>query len=576
VIASVWAPSAERVAIVADGVERALARSTSVDGWWIDDRPLAVGTRYGFRLDGDEQILPDPRGRSLPDGVHGISEVVDAAPLPPHGWSGRSLDGSVLYELHIGTFTPEGTLDSAVARLDHLVGLGIDFVELLPVNAFNGDHNWGYDGVAWFAVQHSYGGPAAYRRFVTACHERGLAVIQDVVYNHLGPSGNVLPRFGPYQRSDARNAWGDTIDLTQPEVRRYILDNARMWLEEYGVDGLRLDAVHALVDPSPVHLLQELADQTDALAAELGRPLTLIAESDLNDPTMIEPRPAGYGLTAQWSDDYHHAVHVALTGETGGYYADFASLGALAKAATGGFFHDGTYSSFRERRHGRPIPADVPTSRLVTFAQDHDQIGNRATGDRLSAMLSPDRLRVAAVLTVCSPFTPMLFMGEEWGASTPWQFFTSHPEPELGEATARGRIEEFARMGWDPDAVPDPQDPDTFLRSKLDWGEVDRSPHRELLELYRDLIALRHREPELADTRFAILTAEWHDQAGWFVLRQDDLDILVNLGREPWTSSGGGELLIATSAAIATSDRGIDLPPDSAAVVRRRLDRSNS
>jgi maltooligosyltrehalose trehalohydrolase len=580
VIATVWAPAAERVAIVADGVERALTPSPSGGGWWTDDRPLAVGTRYGFRLDGDEQLLPDPRGRSLPDGVHGISEVVDATPLPVHGWPGRSLDDSVLYELHVGTYTPDGTLDSAIARLDHLVGLGIDFVELLPVNAFNGEHNWGYDGVAWFAVQHSYGGPAAYRRFVTACHERGLAVIQDVVYNHLGPSGNVLPRFGPYLRSDARNTWGDTIDLTQPEVRRYILDNARMWLEEYGVDGLRLDAVHALVDPTPVHLLEELAAQTDAVAAELGRPLSLIAESDLNDPTMIEPRPVGYGLTAQWSDDYHHAVHVALTGETGGYYADFASLGALAKAATAGFFHDGTYSSFREREHGRPIPAEVPTSRLVTFAQDHDQIGNRATGDRLSATLSPERLRVAAVLAVCSPFTPMLFMGEEWGASTPWQFFTSHPEPELGEATARGRIAEFARMGWDPDVVPDPQDPDTFLRSKLDWSELDRSPHRELIALYRELIALRHCEPALADTRFDILSAEWDDAAGWFVLRQDDLDILVNLGREPWTSPRGGELLIATNSAVATSDRGVELPPDSAAVVRRHgasaADRSNS
>jgi len=575
-IGRVWAPTAERVAIVADGVERALTRSASDDGWWIDDRPLMVGTRYGFRLDGDEQILPDPRGRSLPDGVHGISEVVDTTPLPVEGWAGRSLDRSVLYELHIGTFTPGGTLDSAIARLDHLVDLGIDVVELLPVNAFNGDHNWGYDGVAWFAVQHSYGGPAAYPRFVTACHQRGLAVIQDVVYNHLGPSGNVLPRFGPYLRSDARNSWGDTIDLTQPEVRRYILDNARMWMQEYGVDGLRLDAVHALVDPSPVHLLSELAAQTDALAAELGRPLSLIAESDLNDPTVIEPRPSGYGLTAQWNDDYHHAVHVALTGETGGYYADFASLGALAKAATGGFFHDGTYSSFRERRHGRPIPTDVPTSRLVTFAQDHDQIGNRATGDRLSATLSPDRLRVAAVLTVCTPFIPMLFMGEEWGASTPWQFFTSHPEAELGEAVARGRIEEFARMGWDPDAVPDPQDPETFLRSKLDWAELDEPPHRELLALYRELIALRHREPEFADTRFAVLSADWDDAARWFALQQDDLDILVNLGREPWTSPGTGDLLLATTSAVSLGPRGVRLPPDSAAVVRRASDRSNS
>ncbi|MEO6533883.1 MAG: malto-oligosyltrehalose trehalohydrolase [Pseudolysinimonas sp.] len=573
-MARVWAPVAERVSIVADGVERALSRSGVDEGWWTDDQPLPVGARYGFRVDGDTEVLYDPRGRSLPDGVHGITEVIETTPLPLGDWGGRHLDNAVIYELHIGTFTPNGTLDSAIARLDDLVELGVDFLELLPVNAFNGEHNWGYDGVAWFAVQSSYGGPAAYRRFVTACHQRGLAVIQDVVYNHLGPSGNVLPRFGPYLRSDAANTWGDSIDLTQPEVRSYILDNARMWMQEYSVDGLRLDAVHALVDSGPVHLLQELAAQTDALAAELGRPLTLIAESDLNDPVMIEPRGAGYGLTAQWSDDYHHAVHVALTGETDGYYADFASLGALAKAATHGFFHDGTYSSFRGREHGRPIPAQLPTSGLVTFAQDHDQIGNRATGDRLSATLSAERLRVAAVLTLCSPFTPMLFMGEEWGASTPWQFFTSHPEPELGEATAHGRIEEFARMGWDRSVVPDPQDPETFLRSKLDWGERERSPHRELLALHRELIALRHREPEFADQRFGILSAEWDDTAGWFALRQGDVEILVNLGRESWLRTGRVAVLLATSAAVSASPTGVELPPDTAVIVRRSENRS--
>ena len=584
-IARVWAPAARRVRIVADGIERPLARAGGDDGprddgqrdegWWTDDRPLPLGTRYGFRLDDGDDVLPDPRGRSLPDGVHGISEVVDTTPVPVGDWTGRAFRNAVLYELHVGTFTQEGTLDSAIAHLDHLVGLGIDFVELLPVNAFNGEHNWGYDGVGWFAVQHSYGGSAAYRRFVAACHDLGLAVIQDVVYNHLGPSGNALPRFGPYLHSASRNSWGEAIDLTQPEVRRYILDNARMWMQEYSVDGLRLDAVHALVDPSPVHLLQELAAQTDALAAELERPLSLIAESDLNDPVMIEPRGRGYGLTAQWSDDYHHAVHVALTGETDGYYADFDSLGALAKAATQGFFHDGTYSSFRGRDHGRPIPPEVPTSRLVTFAQDHDQIGNRATGDRLSATLSVERLRVSAVLTLCSPFTPMLFMGEEWGASTPWQFFTSHPERDLGEATARGRVEEFARMGWDPQAVPDPQDPATFLRSKLDWSELARSPHRELLDLHRDLIALRHREPAFADPRFDILSADWDDAAGWFLLRQGTIEVLVNLGSEPWTCPGDARLLLATTPAVSAGRRGARLPPDSAAIVDRSPNRSN-
>jgi maltooligosyltrehalose trehalohydrolase len=606
-VARVWAPDARRLRIVAEvpsaveSRERSLGNSSAAEkerrsdpaelgeprglarepgGWWTDDRELPVGTRYGFRLDDSEDVLYDPRGRALPDGVHGLSQVRETAPFDSGTWAGRSLDGGVIYELHLGTFTPDGTLDSAIERLDHLVELGVDFVEPLPVNAFNGTYNWGYDGVAWFAVQQSYGGPDAYLRFVAACHARGLGVIQDVVYNHLGPSGNVLPRFGPYLRHDSANTWGDALDLTQPEVRRYILDNARMWFEEYGVDGLRLDAVHALVDPSPVHLLQELATETDALAAELGRPLSLIAESDLNDPVMIEPRrgegnAGGYGLAAQWSDDYHHAVHVALTGETTGYYEDFASLGALAKAATGGFFHDGTYSSFREREHGAPIPAELPTTSLVTFSQDHDQIGNRATGDRLSATLSPDRLAVAAVLTVCSPFTPMIFMGEEWGASTPWQFFTSHPEAELAEATAQGRIAEFARMGWDPAVVPDPQDPETFRRSHLDWAELAEPPHARLFETYRELIALRRREPELTMPDFGMLSADWDDEAGWFELRQGAVEILVNLGTEPKLSSGAASILFSTSPGVAAGSEGVTVPPDAATVVRRGV-RSHS
>jgi maltooligosyltrehalose trehalohydrolase len=578
-VARLWAPDAQRVGLViVEGGERELRAESG--GWWGDDRELPLGTRYGFRLDDSEDVLCDPRGRSLPDGVHGLSQVVAVPPLDVGDWRGRSLDGGVIYELHLGTYTPDGTLDSAIERLDHLIELGVDFVEPLPVNSFNGTYNWGYDGVAWFAVQQSYGGPDAYRRFVAACHERGLGVIQDVVYNHLGPSGNVLPRLGPYLRHDGANTWGDALDLAQPEVRRYILDNARMWFAEYGVDGLRLDAVHALVDPSPVHLLQELAAETDALAAEFGRPLSLIAESDLNDPVMIEPRSrtgneGGYGLAAQWSDDYHHAVHVALTGETTGYYEDFASLGALAKASTGGFFHDGTYSSFREREHGKPIPAELPTTSLVTFSQDHDQIGNRATGDRLAATLSTDRLAIAAVLTVCSPFTPMIFMGEEWGASTPWQFFTSHPEPELASATAEGRIAEFARMGWDPAVVPDPQDPETFRRSHLDWSELSEPDHARLFETYRELIALRRREPELTTPDFGMLSADWDDDTRWFELHQGEVEVLVNLGSEPRMSPGAASLLFATSAGVDAAPDGVTVPPDAAAVVRRGV-RSHS
>jgi maltooligosyltrehalose trehalohydrolase len=359
-------------------------------------------------------------------------------------------------------------------------------------------------------------------------------VIQDVVYNHLGPSGNYLPRFGPYLNSSAKNTWGEAVNLDGPDcapVRRFILDNARMWLHDYHVDGLRLDAVHALVDHSPKHLLQELAEETDALSAFLGHPLSLIAESDLNDPTLITPREAGgYGLAAQWSDDFHHAVHVAVTRETGGYYADFDSLAALDKVLTRGFFHDGTHSSFRGRQHGRPIDTErMPAWRLVVSDQTHDQVGNRATGDRLGASADDGALAIAAALTLTSPFTPMLFMGEEWAASTPWQFFTSHPEPELATVTAEGRIAEFVRMGWDPAVVPDPQDPRTFTRSKLDWDEIGSGSHGRMLDFYRSLIALRRNHPEFTDPRFASVVTEFDEDERWFVMHRGALAVVVNV-----------------------------------------------
>jgi len=583
----VWAPKASSVELEWAGSRHALRELG--DGWWGGaDVEWAPDTDYGFALDGDDRALPDPRGRRLPDGVHGLSRTVELPPPADAGWTGRQLAGGLIYELHIGTFTPDGTLDSAIVRLDHLVDLGVDFVELLPVNGFNGTRNWGYDGVAWYTVSESYGGPAAYRRFVDACHARGLAVIQDVVYNHLGPSGNYLPLFGPYLHEESSNTWGSSVDFDRDAVRRYVVDNALMWLRDHGVDGLRLDAVHALHDTQPVHILQQLAEEVDALSAHLGRPLTLIAESDMNDPTLILPREAGgYGLTAQWSDDYHHSVHVALTGETTGYYADFEPLAALAKTAEKGFFHDGTYSSFREREHGHPIPPQVPTFRLVTFAQDHDQIGNRAIGDRLAATLDEDRLALAALLTLASPFTPMLFMGEEWGASTPWQFFTSHPEPDLGKATAEGRITEFEKMGWDPDVVPDPQDPATFERSRLDWSEpypddeAASTLHTRLLGVYRELAALRRAHPELTDPRFASLAAESSESPRWFRLRRGDLEIVVNLDDAPLVVDAPAEVLFATatlstSAADGTGDAdgSLELPAHAGAVIRPARRRS--
>ncbi len=445
----------------------------------------------------------------------------------------------------------------------------------MPVSASNGTHNWGYDGVDWFAVDEEYGGPAAYQRFVDACHAAGLGVVQDVVYNHFGPSGNYLPLFGPYLKQ-GRNTWGDLVNLDgdgSAEVRQFILDNVRMWFDDYHVDALRLDAVHALQDSSPVHLLEQVAIETQALSAHLRRPLTLIAESDLNDARLVTPREGGgYGLDAQWSDDFHHAVHVALTGETTGYYADFEPLSALAKVCEQGFFHNGSWSSFRESDHGAPIDTEhLPTWRLVVCNQNHDQVGNRARGDRLSdpdGHLDDDQLACAALLTLCGPFTPMLFMGEEWAATTPFQFFTSHPEEDLGKATAEGRIVEFEQMGWDPEVVPDPQDRGTFERSQLDWSELEGGRHAVLLDVYRRLAALRRALPELTDPAFGALSAAADETTRVFTLRRSGLLLAVNFGEATASVPASGELLFTTPAGATVTATGLSLPPHAGALLR--------
>ena len=591
----VWAPTAESMSLSVGNRVVPMERGAAADwdGWWRPTGPEPLGEiDYGYLVDpstgsGTERssgtganVVPDPRSRRQPNGVHERSRTFDPAAYSwsDEQWTGRQLPGSVIYELHVGTFTPEGTLDSAVDKLDHLRSIGVDFVELLPVNAFNGDHGWGYDGVAWFAVHEQYGGPAAYQRFVDACHAAGLGVIQDVVYNHLGPSGNYLPMFGPYLSSEGANPWGDHVNLDgegSQEVRRYILDNVRMWLEDYHVDGLRLDAVHALEDGSEPHILEEMAVLTARLSAHQRRPLTLIAESDMNDPHLITPREAGgYGLDGQWSDDYHHAVHVALTRETEGYYADFEPLAALAKVCEKGFFHDGTWSSFRDRKHGKPIDTEhMPGWRLVVCNQNHDQVGNRARGDRLSDLrpekLDVDQLACAALLTLCGPFTPMLFQGEEWAASSPFAFFTSHPEQELGEAVSQGRLREFERMGWDESQVPDPQDPQTFQMSKLDWSETEQGRHAVLLQVYRELAELRRRTPELTDPDMTATRCEYDEDARWFVMRRGDVAVALNLGdQEAVVDLGAKHELRWATPSSAVVDRGrVTLPAHAGAVL---------
>ncbi|MDG4826525.1 malto-oligosyltrehalose trehalohydrolase [Asanoa sp. WMMD1127] len=574
---SVWAPDVSRVRLrLSAGDDLDLSRDPARAGWWTLDVPSAgPGTDYAFVLDDNEQALPDPRSAWQPAGVHGFSRVYDqsAYAWSDGGWTGRQLPGSVLYELHVGTFTPEGTFDAAIERLDHLVRLGVDLVELLPVGAFNGDHNWGYDGVCWFAPQESYGGPDGLKRFVDACHQRGLGVVLDVVYNHFGPSGAYAPMFGPYLSEGPGNSWGASVNLDGPlsgEVRSYIVDSVVSWLRDYHVDGLRLDAVHALVDRGATHLLEELAVAVDTLSTHLGRPLSLVAESDLNDPKLITAREGGgYGLTGQWNDDAHHALHTLLTGERQGYYADFGSLQTLSDVLTGAFFHAGTWSSFRQRVHGRPVDRSrVPGHRFVAYLQNHDQIGNRAVGDRLTASLSPGLLRVGAVLLFTAPFTPMLFMGEEWGATTPWQFFTSHPEPELAAAVVTGRRREFAAHGWPEGDVPDPQDPATYLRSRLDWAEIDKPEHAELLAFYTRLIALRKSHPDLSDPRLDKIEVTHGDQ--WLVMHRGGVAVAANLAGKPQRITLPGfirSVLLATETGATVMRDGVQLPAESAVIV---------
>jgi maltooligosyltrehalose trehalohydrolase len=503
-----WAPLPDHVDLVLPASGDRVPMRAGADGWWSVDRALAHGTDYAFSLDGGP-ARPDPRAAWLPDGVHGASRVFDADRFAwtDAGWSGVDVRGAVTYELHVGTFTPEGTLDAAAARLEHLVALGVDVVELMPVAAFNGRHGWGYDGVAPYAVHEAYGGPAALQAFVDAAHGLGLAVCLDVVHNHLGPSGNYLHELGPYFTDAHHTPWGAAINLDGPgaeQVRRWICDSVLRWARDFHVDAFRLDAVHELRDDSPRHLLSQLSDEVAALSAELGRPLGLVAESDLNDVVSLAPTDeGGWGMTGQWADDVHHAVHALVTGERHGYYVDFGSPEVLRTALTRVFVHDGGPSTFRGEPWGAPVPGDVDGHRFVVFGANHDQVGNRALGDRPSARVDAGGLAAQAALVLLSPFSPLLFMGEEWGARTPWQFFTDHPEPELSAAVREGRTREFGGHGWQelyggPVAVPDPQDPATFAASVLDWDEPARPEHARLLEWYRVLIALRRTVPDLA------------------------------------------------------------------------------
>jgi len=592
----VWAPHAARVeAHIVAPRERLVPLAMKERGYYeavVQD--VAPGSRYFYCLDGVRE-RPDPASRLQPTGVHGPSQVVDLIEFQweDREWLGPLLDEYVIYELHVGTYSPQGTFDALIPQLDQLKELGVTALEIMPVAQFPGERNWGYDGVYPFAVQSSYGGPVGLQRLVNACHQRGLAIILDVVYNHLGPEGNYLAEFGPYFTDRYRTPWGASLNFDGPhsdEVRRFFVENALYWVTGFHVDALRLDAIHGIVDLSAQPFLAELAHAVHKEAEHIGRRIYLIVESNLNDARVIRPPEAGgYGLDAQWNDDFHHALHVLLTGEKTGYYCDFGELDHLAKAFREGFAYSGAHSAYQKRRHGNSS-RDIPASRFVVFAQNHDQVGNRRRGDRLSCLVKFEALKLAAGAVILSPFIPLLFMGEEYGETAPFQYFTSHSDPGLVDAVRRGRQEEFAAFEWQG-PPPDPQAESSFLDCKLDPALRGQEPHATLWKFYQELIKLRQRRSALRQLSKPHMEVTALSSHRILVVRRwsesEDLVIAFNFGGDVNSMSatippgtwcveldsssqrwrGPGSLLGATWE--SRGDTALELNPESFAVLSR-------
>ncbi len=525
---TVWAPLLESVSVkIASPEPRIKPMSRDDRGYWKTTvTGLLPGARYVFRID-NEKDRPDPASRSQPEGVHDPSELIDPGEFPwdDQAWKGISLEEYIIYELHIGAFTPEGTFEAVIPRLDYLKELGITAVEIMPVAQFPGTRNWGYDGVYPFSPQSSYGGPSGLKALVNACHGKGIAVILDVVYNHLGPDGNYLADFAPYFTGKYKTPWGDALNYDGPysdEVRNYFVQNALFWVTEYHMDGLRLDAVDTIYDFKPGHFLEKLANAVHARARELGRKIFITAECDLNDVRIINPRDiGGYGLDAQWNDDFHHSLHTLITGERKGYYLDFGTIEQMAKAFREGFVYSGAYSRYRKRSHGSSSRERHPRQ-FIVCTQNHDQIGNRMLGERLFSIASFEQVKLAAACILLSPYIPLLFMGEEYGEKAPFQYFVSHIHDTLIEAVRKGRSMEFSHFEWDGE-VPDPQDEKTFLRSKLAPALRTSGRHKILFDYYKMLIRIRKAIPALSN-----LTKEDMEVTGF----DRERAIVVRRGRE--------------------------------------------
>ena len=575
-----WAPRPKRVSVQVvcrSGAESYEMAGPDEHGFWrakVED--AGPGDDYGFLLDDEKQPWPDPRSQWQPAGVHGLSRIYDqkAFHWRDKFWQGPPLTGAVVYEMHIGTFTREGTFDAAITKLNELAALGVTHLEILPVAAFPGDRGWGYDGVALFAVTENYGGPEALKRFVDACHDCGLAVLLDVVYNHFGPVGNYTGKYAPYVTDHHITPWGDAMNFEEAgsdEVRRFFCDNALMWMRDFHFDGLRLDAVHEFMDRSAVHFMEQLSAEVDVASATLGRRLVLIAESDLNDPRIVTPREAGgYGIDAQWSDDFHHALFTILHHEEGGkgYYDDFGTLDKLVKSLTNIFVYDGVYSKFRKRRHGRPV-AGLSAHHFIGFIQNHDQIGNRATGDRLEHIIGLAKAKVAAGIVLTSPFIPMIFQGEEFAASTPFQYFADHEDEEMARLVSEGRKKEFAAFGWDEDSIPNPESVETFQRSKLNWDEAHEGQHAEMLHWFTKLIHLRRASSSLNDGDTAHNKIVFDPERNWLVMDRGLVQVITNLGSQPaeFDVPADYRLIAQSEPEVVVASGKITLPCNSLAIL---------
>jgi maltooligosyltrehalose trehalohydrolase len=521
----VWAPTPDQIELhIHEPDERTIELSAFGDGYFhaeVDNLP--TGALYSYRINGNDR--PDPASRWQPEGVHGPSAVVDpgAFQWTDGEWSGAHQADLVFYELHVGTFTPEGTFDAIIPRIAELRDLGITAIELMPVGQFPGARNWGYDGVQVWAVQHSYGGPEGLRRLVDACHARGIAVFLDVIYNHVGPEGNYLGEYAPYFTDVYLTPWGAGINYDQPEsdnVRRYFIQHALHWLDEYHIDGFRLDAIHAIRDINPRPFLRDLTDAIHARASELGRRVQVIAESNMNDPRVVNPGVVGgYGMDAEWSDDFHHALHAFVTGERTGYYRDFGRFEDVVRAYRHGFVYTGQHSWFRGRSHG-DVPRLYRGENFVVFSQNHDQVGNRAVGDRLSAMVPFEVQKTLAGLVILSPYLPLLFMGQEWGETAPFPFFIDHGDPDLVEAVRQGRQREFARFDW-PGEVADPADPKTLERAKLQWHVCAEPKQAALRAFHKELLRLRREHPVLRTLDMASMDTIAYPERRTFVARRE-------------------------------------------------------